>query len=81
MAEGRSKVSIRVFNTDYSGADSLLNSQFNQLRYAIALAVATERERCAQVAEHLNGWGSAKKGKERAAELAAHIAKVIRAPE
>ncbi len=44
----------------------------------IAEAVAAERERCAIVAEHLNGWGRARSGKERAAELAAHIAKVIR---
>lgn len=41
-------------------------------------AAAKERERCAQIAEHLNGWGSALLGDERAAELAAHIAKVIR---
>ena len=40
--------------------------------------VDAERERCASIAEHLNGWGSARSGKERAAELAAHIAKIIR---
>jgi hypothetical protein len=44
----------------------------------IARAVIAERERCASIAEHLNGWGSARGGRERAAELAAHIAKVIR---
>lgn len=36
-------------------------------------ALAAERERCAQIAEHLNGWGY-----PLAPELAAHIAKVIR---
>lgn len=35
--------------------------------------VDKERERCAQIAEHLNGWGA-----PRAPELARHIAKVIR---
>lgn len=35
--------------------------------------VEAERERCAQVAEHLNGWDS-----PPTPELAAHIAKVIR---
>ena len=44
----------------------------------LADAVAAERERCANIAEHLNGWGSAPTGKERAVELAAHIAKIIR---
>jgi hypothetical protein len=45
---------------------------------SIAEAVAAERERCATIAEHLSGWGSARNAKSRASELAAHIAKVIR---
>ena len=39
----------------------------------VADAIEKERERCAQIAEHLNGWGS-----PRAPDLAAHIAKCIR---
>ncbi len=35
--------------------------------------IALERERCAQIAEHLNGWGH-----PPAPELAAHIARIIR---
>lgn len=40
---------------------------------AVIRAVARERERCAKIAEHLNGWGN-----PPAPMLAAHIAKVIR---
>jgi hypothetical protein len=36
-------------------------------------AIAAERERCAKIAEHLNGWGSSPNP-----ELVAHIAKIIR---
>jgi hypothetical protein len=36
-------------------------------------AVEAERERCAQIAEHLNGWGS-----RPCPELADHIAAAIR---
>jgi hypothetical protein len=43
------------------------------LEAAIDQAVTRERERCARIAEHLNGWGS-----KPAPLLAAHIAKVIR---
>jgi len=41
----------------------------------IGAAVAAERERCAQIAEHLNGWGNLA---TRQSGLAEHIAKVIR---
>lgn len=39
----------------------------------IARAIMAERERCAQIAEHLNGWGSC--GSNGHAE---HIARIIR---
>lgn len=35
--------------------------------------IAGERERCAKIAEHLNGWGN-----PPAPELADHIAQIIR---
>lgn len=70
---------IRITNKDFlSAAKAMDNLNVIQTQHVIAQAIAAERERCAEVAEHLNGWGSAKRGKERAAELAAHIAKMIR---
>ena len=48
-----------------------------QLTQAITAAIEAERERCAKVAEHLNGWGNdCGKGGH-----AAHIAAAIRAGE
>ncbi len=38
-------------------------------------ALEAETERCAQIAEHLNGWGNKA---TRASGLAEHIAKIIR---
>lgn len=55
-----------------------LISQEYVVAEAIDRALATERERCAQIAEGLNGWGSARSPRKRAAELADHIARVIR---
>lgn len=49
------------------------NLIMNERVRAFNEGVDAERERCAQIAEHLNGWG-AKSGRD----LAEHIAKVIR---
>ena len=46
-----------------------------EINRAIKEAVEAERERCALVAEHLNGWGNEA---TRQSGLARHIAKVIR---
>lgn len=42
----------------------------------IGLAILSERERCAKIAEHLNGWGSDR----GAGGHAEHIAAAIRNP-
>ena len=63
-----------VFLTDFEQADAVLGS-IGHLRWQIAHAIADERERCAGVAEGLNGWGN--KATQQSG-LAEHIAKVIR---
>lgn len=64
---------IAVLNSDYAAADHIVAPYMGSVRDAIAMAVAAERERCAQTAEHLNGWGE-----KPNPELATHIAKAIR---
>ncbi len=54
----------------------IVGSEQDDLTNAIGRAIMAERERCAQVAEHLNGWG-ADCGRGGHAE---HIAKIIRMP-
>ncbi len=63
---------VAVFDEDYKKAADALT--WVPPAVGVAGAIAAERERCAQIAEHLNGWG----GKPNH-ELARHIAKVIRA--
>lgn len=68
---------LEIQDYDFTRADSILlainSNGLDVLRGLIAQAIATERERCAQVAEHLNGWGTPPNP-----ELARHIAMVIR---
>lgn len=72
-------MSTAIFTKDVEIAARILNGfGVANLQWSIAQAIADERERCAQIAEGLNGWGSARKGNDRASELAAHIAKIIR---
>jgi hypothetical protein len=66
---------VKVTETDLARADGILLGHTVSIRQAVAQAIAGERERCAQIAEHLNGWGSRKTPKKQVAE---HIASVIR---
>lgn len=66
-------MTIAIYESDVKRAESILDAYYFNLRNQIASAVAAERERCAQVAENLNGWG-----RKPNHELAQHIAKIIR---
>jgi hypothetical protein len=67
-------LAVGILDEDqWKAKDLLAQNGLGGLQQAIATAIAEERERCAQVAEHLNGWG-----KPKQPELAHHIAKVIR---
>lgn len=60
---------LTMLDTDFSKANNLMHRRLGSIaiefRQTIAEAIASERERCALVAEHLNGWGD-KKGAELA---------------
>lgn len=66
---------VRRLDIDDALAAGIVVGIANQLQSAIATAVANERERCALVAHHLNGWGNKA---TRQSGLAEHIAKIIR---
>jgi hypothetical protein len=53
----------------------LTNLIMNERVRSFNEGVDAERERCASIAEHLNGWGASG---THGRELAEHIAKVIR---
>ena len=68
---------IAIMTTDERTARQIVQMcGISGLEHHIAAAIAEERERCAQVAEHLNGWGDEP---TRASGLAEHIAHIIRA--
>lgn len=68
-------MSVAIFAADFAKAEQIVGRGMQSTIDQIAQAIATEREQCAQIAEHLNGWGDAA---TRASGLAQHIAKVIR---
>ncbi len=53
-------------------AQTVMDMQFAEIEN-LKKELAAERERCANIAQHLNGWGS-----PPAPKLAAHIATCIR---
>lgn len=67
---------VAIKTTDIQAAVDLLGRcGIEQLPAHIATAIAAERERCALIAEHLNGWGNEA---TQQSGLAKHIAKIIR---
>jgi hypothetical protein len=66
---------VKITEMDQARADGILLGHMEAMRHVVALTIASERERCAQIAEGLNGWGSKK---SQPGEIAEHIAKVIR---
>ena len=50
-------MSIRIFAVDFVEAEKIMEPHAVALRNLIAGAIATERERCAQIAEGFNAAG------------------------
>jgi hypothetical protein len=50
-------MSTPIFDQDYQEASRLIDSSWYSLRAVVAQAIATERERCAQIAENFNAAG------------------------